>query len=64
MRTTVDNADTDNAEPEIGVAAEEDDSHDEGSRPVLSDLDLAVCITASTLPQDAGVGARSTNRAT
>ena len=49
-------ANIDNAEPEIGGAAEGDDNGDEGSWPVLSDLDLAVCITDSTLPQGEGRG--------
>ena len=58
----MDDVDTDNTELADVTAAEEAETDDEGSWPVLSDLDLAVCITASTLVQAGGVGARSTNQ--
>ena len=60
----MDDADIDSAELADVPAAEADDTDDEGSWPVLSELDLAVCITASTLAQAAGIGARSTNQPT
>lgn len=60
----MDDADTDNAELADVPAAEEADTDDDGSWPVLSDLDLAVCITASALSPAAGVGAHSTNQPT